>query len=292
MKVIKGKCICCGFTLTDAVSIERGIGPVCSREHYEGYDPTESQFELALGRVVGAQQMLPHDLLENLFRTVDGRAFANHLTRWASLNLNNTEAILVIAGVLGDLGFKVLADKVLARNTPVVITRQRDGLFGIECFTRPLMKALLPKTGAFLDDTYKGRFGQRWLFPDSARGDVWAVAGVVFGGEWATVPGPQVGDVSEIKRIPVRGAAEVKRSLEAPKGVQARPATAAPPVDANLWITDNGDGTLSVKTPRYIEGFVNAIRAVKGRSWYPDTKVWRVPASERQRVEQAILTHF
>jgi hypothetical protein len=281
----KGRCLCCGLTLTDAVSVERGIGPVCSREHYEGHDPSGSQFEAAIGRLIASQ--LPTELKNALFPLTQGRAFANALSRWASHHTKSQPAMIEVASVLGDLGFKVLADKVLARNTPVVITRQGGG-YGIEAYSRPPMRKLLPLAGAYKDTEYKGRFSERWLFPESARGDIWAVAGVDFGGEWATVPGPQPGDVSEVKLIPHRGYKEVLRGLQSPVKT-AFPAT--PTVKVPVYTITDAGTHLEIRSP-YSVDFVDEIKRIKGRVWQPGTKVWEVPTSARAEVEALLQKHF
>jgi hypothetical protein len=106
--VFEGVCVhCahCGLALTDSESIERGLGPICSKKGYmeevEPKDSTEAMLALAeYPKLV--------DYLVNKYKDKGNRGLVNGLTRTASLN-RRTPVHAACTDAIDALGYKKLA---------------------------------------------------------------------------------------------------------------------------------------------------------------------------------------
>jgi hypothetical protein len=76
-------CACCGQDLTDAVSVQRGTGPICSKRGYSE-DPTEVD-EMEAFIALSEFPELAHFLTEH-YKPLGIRGLVNGLVRTASLN--------------------------------------------------------------------------------------------------------------------------------------------------------------------------------------------------------------
>lgn len=98
-------CAHCGQPLTDAPSVERGLGPICSKKGYldevEPKDDTEAMLALA-----EYPQLV--DWLVTKYKPKGNRELVNGLTRTASLN-RRTPVHMACTDAIDALGYKKLA---------------------------------------------------------------------------------------------------------------------------------------------------------------------------------------
>jgi len=97
--------------LRDAVSVTRGIGPVCSAHHYEiNFDITADMVEDALGILFASKLETPVKLAAKTLKEKP-RDLCNVLIWWSSAHLDNVEVVLDCAAIVTALGFESLGDK-------------------------------------------------------------------------------------------------------------------------------------------------------------------------------------
>lgn len=122
------KCCICGKKLTDAESVERGIGPVCSRKFYE------IQHEITLAMIAESKwKMLEHDrdvppaIFEEFDKKVESkpREAVNLLVKYFSSIVGTHDGrmkIVNLSSVVQALGFTELALKLQEDRTSVFVT--------------------------------------------------------------------------------------------------------------------------------------------------------------------------
>jgi len=124
------QCAFCALTLTDAVSIDRGVGPECSKKYYKAPPQTEVDFA-TLGRALEGVEGLEDFALQcavagdakeegntakalEIAGKFDSRKLANELT--ARIAVEQTGRLAVhYTRALSALGFTTLADRIGAR---------------------------------------------------------------------------------------------------------------------------------------------------------------------------------
>lgn len=77
-------CAHCGQALTDSVSIERGIGPICSRKGYTDEDPKDPDFHQAMVTLAPFPQVI--EFMFEHFKEGSVRKLMNGLVKLCSLN--------------------------------------------------------------------------------------------------------------------------------------------------------------------------------------------------------------
>ena len=129
--VAVSQCACCGRTLTDGVSIERGVGPICSRKYYELPDSMEPDFGAALvhmDRVIElgciTEEMVhgTDGLMHLLCKKEDSRAVANLLSLACAANYGMSK-VFPITEMIHALGYQVLAKKIDENNGAIRIEK-------------------------------------------------------------------------------------------------------------------------------------------------------------------------
>lgn len=121
-------CAHCGQQLTDAVSIQRGIGPVCSKRGYSE-DPVDGDEMQAMIDLAEFQELA--EFLTEHYRPLGIRGLVNGLVRAASLNRprgrgqseGNYKVHAACCDAIESLGHKKLAN--LLRDTLVVVSLQK-----------------------------------------------------------------------------------------------------------------------------------------------------------------------
>jgi hypothetical protein len=101
------RCAHCGMELTDSVSVERGIGPRCSKKGYEEDgrpDADEMQAMISLGEFPEVMKFLVDH-----YRPKGVRGLMNGLVRIASLNRGNHELHAACCDAIESLGYTRLA---------------------------------------------------------------------------------------------------------------------------------------------------------------------------------------
>lgn len=132
-------CAHCGHELTDAVSIQRGIGPICSKKGYEeevAADADEMQAMIALSEYPELVEFLVRE-----YKPLGIRGLVNGLVRVASLNRprgrgqceGNFDLFDAICDAVDSLGHAKLAG--LLRETLVVVeikdAKGKDGFYDV-----------------------------------------------------------------------------------------------------------------------------------------------------------------
>jgi len=112
-------CAHCGHALTDSISIERGIGPVCSRKGYLE-DPKEADEIQAMIDLAEYPSLV--DFLTKNYKPQGVRGLMNGLVRLCSLNRKH-DAFGAMCDAVQSLGYEKLAS-LLRESIAVVILRE------------------------------------------------------------------------------------------------------------------------------------------------------------------------
>jgi len=131
-QVTASHCCVCRAHLTDAESVERGIGPVCSRRYYDPvHVPTEAQVMDTLGLL--AVSNLPDHLIDAFLTLVNNdhtnaRKASNLLVYWASAHYADRDEVFKCCALIRSLGYTELADKLEVDRTEAMILDKGDHL--------------------------------------------------------------------------------------------------------------------------------------------------------------------
>lgn len=281
-------CCVCKAALTDAESVEIGLGPICSKRYYNPlFTPSEAQVQEALGLLAFAG--LADHVVDSFLKLVNNdhtnaRKGCNLLVYWASAHYDAQDEVFKISKIIRALGYTELADKLEIDRTVVSLQDKGDPNYLI---------AFVPERNRSRQDiervpgiealrTYEGRQEKRgskigWKVPRVEQAHFECVLGVYFGGSLmvgltgiTTVPRRRLSDILAF-RTP---------SLQA--GAQAQV--------GNIRLSVVGN-TLEVYTP-YHQGFISDIRALRGRRWEANKKCWVVPLSDEGAIKAMILRHY
>ena len=281
------RCTCCGAKLTDAVSVNRGMGPICSKEHYElDFPITTTMIEEALGllhasgldklvkRAAKALKQKPRDL-------------CNVLVWWASAHLDETDVVLDCAAVVTALGFESLGARVRERNTNVIISVSPTDPdhFILRCRSTLNVRRNMRRVKEAVPLPREGRFKYGWKVQNTRTNLVRVILGEDFGDQWATVPG--TGTASKVVRIPETTWRDVRAALQAN---YPQPRRLAPKA---LIVRPGQPGWLEIHTPHRHFGFVGEFKATinyRDRTW--NGKCWTVRARHEGVTRQLVAKHF
>lgn len=287
-------CACCGQELRDAVSVTRGIGPICSNQHYDiDFPITDSMVESALGYLFASN-------LDSKVKTAarklkdKPRDLANVLVWWSAANLNNTDTVIDVANIVTSLGFKSLGDRLRERNTNVVISLCDDdsGDYILRCRSRQDTRQHMNRVKEATSAPREGRFKYGWRFPATRKALVWTILGLDFGGEWATTPGTAKGDPSQVIRVPVSTWRDVRAAFEQtyPRPTQRNTSVPQPKV-----VRIKAD-CIEVHTPSRNFAFVNDLKALShktsDRRWSSQERCWKVSRRFEPQVRALVAKHF
>lgn len=132
-------CAHCGHELSDAVSIQRGIGPICSKKGYEEEASTDADEMQAMIVLSGYPELV--EFLVKEYKPLGIRGLVNGLVRIASLNRprgrgqcdGNADLFDSICDAVDALGHAKLAS--LLRETLVVVevkeAKGKDGFYDV-----------------------------------------------------------------------------------------------------------------------------------------------------------------
>jgi len=115
-------CAHCGQPLTDSVSIESGIGPICSKKGYKE-EPVVSDVDETDALIFVAPWT---DLMEFLVERLPNhgrRGLMNGLVRACSLNRSNKQLVKACCDSIEALGWKRLANTIRESCTVLVISK-------------------------------------------------------------------------------------------------------------------------------------------------------------------------
>ena len=292
------RCTCCGTALRDSVSVSRGIGPDCSRQHYEiDFDITSAMFEEALG-------LLQASKLDRLGKIAakglksKPRDLCNILIWWSSAHLDNTQVVLDCASIVTALGFVGLGDRLRERNTDVIISRDPTdaNFYIVRCRSKAHVRRNMRNVKEATTVAREGRFTYGWRFPLIRKSLVWAILGEDFGGQWVTVPGMIAGNPSRVVKMDTATWYNVRDEFRAaydPKPVASK----AAPKATILRVRNNGQmDVIDLYTPRRNFKFVAELKALvpgRNRTWNRENGCWTVFSMSLQpRLVTLVAAHF
>ena len=291
------QCALCGQELRDAVSVTRGIGPVCSSKHYDVDFPiTDLMVATALGYLHASN--LDPKVKDAARRLKDQpRELLNVLVWWASANLDDTDTVLNIAHIATALGFESLGNRLRERNTDVIITLDADdpGRFILRCRAKSDVRRHMGRIvskGDAKPVARDGRFKYGWSCDNKVKDLVRTILGESFGNEWATVPSSgTTTDPSKVVRIPETDWRGVWAAFET---VYPRPTqrAATPAQNVVRVFSDHID----VHTPSRNWNFINALKGrisnYRERRWNPQNRCWNVALRHESLVRDLVSKHF
>lgn len=286
-------CAACGLPLRDAVSVTRGIGPECSRKHYEVSHTIEVEMvEEALGHLFASGLAEP---VKSAARSLKNnpRDLCNILLWWSSAHLDQSEVVLDCAKVVTALGFVSLGERLRERNTDVIFSEAPDGSRDIilRCRSRARLLFQMKRVREATPVSREGRFKFGWRFPAARKDLVWTILGEEFGDRWATVPPSIPGGTSEVIKIPARTSWDVRAAFRLAYPPEKR--AGAPKKDE--IVRPGKPGWLEVHTPHRNFAFVSEFKAAiphQSRSWSYDQMCWRVESHFENTTRTLVAKHF
>lgn len=283
-KIVATHCCVCRSPLTDAESIEHGIGPVCSRRYYSPrHTPTQEQVQTTMGLL--SASALPNGIVDDFLSVVDNtnvnaRAGCNLLVKWASANYDQQKIVFECSGIIRALGYTELADKLENDRTKVTI-HVNGGT--VEAFTPDkytMNKDILGIPGAFPIRNPDGTvmtLGKKigWSFGKEHLAQFEAILGVHLSGELMCGTGG-------IRVIPKRRWSDILAFRE-------------PKADAQTGGTvqvNNVGAKLEVYSPYNFNFILELKRAIPIRDRVWTGRCWSVSLAFRDVVKQLITTHY
>ena len=302
------RCVVCGRHLTDALSVQKMVGPICSRKYYSDEPVVSSQTMAKViglvaaldGRVSTDAGSIDADVIDFLMANKkSSRAFANILLAWGSVNAAKAarHKVLAISPIFRVLGYGNLADRLEKDRTPHRIHN------GVETFNLVIpVKDVWNFTrtcgwvkAPFTKDLTKGGRVRHLTFKKEVKPVVWALMCHSFKGKPLSIEGKGIVMIPEISdkdkalleaRDTRDKAYKAQGGLPKANGFMCR--FEADPKNAKVlrvFCTPPWEATEA-------EAFVSVLRGLKGRRWEHAHKCWSVPVSKRDKVSAAAKTHF
>lgn len=291
-------CTCCGQALRDAVSVTRGIGPICSQKYYNIDTPiTDDMVAKALGMLYASNLHNEVKLAAKRLKDTP-RDLCNVLVWWSAAHLDDADTVLEIAGIVTALGFEGLGDRLRERNTDVVVTETDDdsGDFIVRCRSTLNVRRNMRRVKEATPVPREGRFKYGWRFPANRVKLVQVILGEDFGNQWATVPSDVKGGASKVVKLVPRTWRDVRAAFEAtyPRPTQRTKVQKAPIV---RMVTDTYSGLprIEVHTPSRNLGFVSELKAqvpYPERKWNPQQRCWFVKPQHEALARGLVAKHF
>ncbi|OHD21955.1 MAG: hypothetical protein A2Y38_19770 [Spirochaetes bacterium GWB1_59_5] len=294
-------CCVCRAHLTDAISINRGLGPICSHHFYKvEHEITADMVEVALG-VVFASGLDPQVKSTAKHLKDRPRDFCNILVKWASAHYDDRAVVFDVADAIAAFGFVELAAKLREDRTKVHLrvdaTDPTGGRLTIHTGRSHNFDRYIRRIPGVTQAPKEGRY-EGWSFPKEHENAVLIMAGFGFPNEWATL-------VNKTGRLKARGWYDVQAVMDAlypppPRKPLFQPAPApvqlplpAPVVPPSIvQVTPDGK-TLEIRTPKWNGNWLQAFKTLvpwKLRAW--TGSMWTCPATFKAEVEKLVTLHF
>jgi len=280
-------CCVCRIRLTDAESVEHGIGPICSRRYYNPlHNPTDEMVMSALGLLLISE--LPEHIIIGFRKLVsnnhtNARKACNLLVYWAACNYHDKTEVFKCSRIIRELGYVELADKLETDRTSVTIRQHpdRDTMLIVAAVSNWRLHRNMCEIPGCEDTATKEGRKYVWNVPSSERTHLNIVLGIYLGGKLAC----------GLKKDGTTGVWKIQRKswidLNRHKGGKQQGVP-----DPNI-LEINGD-TILVRTP-YNVGFLTALKNAiphKDRKWNPVEKRWEVSEPYKNIVKTLILAHY
>lgn len=302
VRIVATHCCICRRELTDAVSVEHGIGPVCSTKYYsQAHVPTEQQILEATGSLHAAD--LPEEAVIDAvlaeFDRNNARQACNILIYYASAHYEDRDRIFKIAAIVRDLGYVELADKLESDRTKVSIRTGDDNgtkliVVGVSQDTWKARSDFLRVPGARQLPKEGGKY--RYAFPlsDKVRLLVECILGFHYGALLATVETGFMGKArTGITHIPRRTWADLEafRKPQTP-GATAVATTTAGKGGAVRIVDPGGQSRIEFWSPfnqTWLDDMKHRVNN-RRRSW--TGHCWQFDRDLMPLVKQLALTHY
>lgn len=161
-------CCVCGLSLVDALSCEKGIGPVCRKKYqYEDAFPITPEAGTPAQKYLAAN--FPQEIADRVGEAIDAddsRKAANLLVYFASAEQG--DLAVHAAHVLGLIGYGKLAERILDRLVTVRLTRTPEGKIAVKTPYNAEFVAVLK--AKYVAGREWDRENKVWLMPDSPEG--------------------------------------------------------------------------------------------------------------------------
>jgi len=295
-------CCVCRAELTDAESVEHGIGPVCSKRYYSPlHKPNASQIKNALGLLACGD--FPEHIEEGftkLVNTKDGEPHANArvacnlLVYWASCHYDERDEVFKCSAIIRTLGYIELADKLEADRTVAIVREHDDHLevfipakyrFTSDMKDIPGTETLLDhETGPTGQPVEKPRkVGRKvgWKVPIKEKDYFLTVLGFHCGGELACGDG-------KVWKVPRKTWYDLR-----PFKTPAKATTSTAPSNGAIRLEATSNGHFRVFTP-YNTDFIVDLKKInyKHRRWNPKDRCWEVEKKFETEVKGLITKHY
>jgi len=298
------RCCVCRAKLTDAESVEHGIGPICSKRYYNPkHQPTKDDLKNALGLL--AVSDLPDHIIDGFLSLVgndhaNARRACNILVYWASAHYDNREEVFKCCSIIRALGYVELAEKLETDRTVVTLL---DKGTHIEAYTptkHPIPRDMerIPNVEPLVDPD--DQFGRQlkqgrkvgWKVPKAQEAYLMTVLGYYLGGKLAcgtagirSLPTKRYGELLAFRRptmppVPVSGDMFKGYPVHYAKG--------------DAVIVRLPTAKLGVYTPYHPE-FIDALKKgipYRWRAWNPQDRRWEVDPTRWSRLEPIIEKFF
>ena len=285
-QITASHCCVCRARLTDAESVEHGIGPTCSRRYYSPlHVPTDDNVRDALGHLAAAG--LPDDIVDAFLAVVDNnhvnaRTGCNLLIKWASAHYNERDLVLGCAKIIRALGYVELADKLENDRTAATIYILADKVEAYipDKYTLERDMKGIPKADRMTEsDGTPTKLGHKvgWVFPLAQLPHFEAVLGVHCGGELA---------------CGTKGVTIIARKRKADVMAFRFKLKSAPTVGGVVQLVPTPTGRVEVYSP-YNQAFIDALKASipKGdRLW--TGRCWTVSSIFREVLRNLVFAHY
>jgi hypothetical protein len=279
-------CCICSAALTDAVSVERGMGPVCSAKYYEiEHVITDEMVAHALG-VVATSNLDPAVKMTAKHLKSRPREFSNVLVKWASAHYDQKEVVFDVADAVAALGFTALSARLREDRTKIHLRKHptNPNLLTVHTASSWNFGANMSRVPNARRTQKAGRY-HGWEFPATSESVVRIILGHCFPGWWATLLG-------SVERVMDLGYSEVRKALA------SLTAPVSPKVEINgdpvaKIIRVSQDGSLEIHTPRWNGDWLDAFKKVvppRKRRW--TGSYWTCAPSYKAEVVKLVEAHY
>ena len=299
-------CCVCRTPLTDAESVEHGIGPTCSRRYYNPkHVPTDDQVKVALGKLAVSE--LPDTIIDGFLKVVNNdRVNARHgcniLVKWSSAHYDDREVVFKCSDIMRALGYTELADKLEDDRTVATVRYLSDKVeaFIPDSYTLERdMKVIPGAKRTYNADGTPAKIGRKigWTLPLEQADHFETVLGVHAHGKLScdtkgirTIPYKRWTDLHAFRR-PAPVVIPTPVVVAAPAPVVAAPVTTPDLTTGTVQIVTNG-GTLEIYSP-FNRPFIDALKVAvpyRDRKW--TGHCWKVAPVYKDVVKNLVVTHY
>lgn len=283
-QIVASHCCVCRAPLTDAESIEHGIGPVCSGKYYNPmHTPDDTQVKTAIGVLVMSD--FPDTIVDSFLTVinndrVNARHGSNLMVKWASAHYTDRDVVLKCALIVRALGYKELANKLEEDRTQVTVI-ETPNKFEVFVPDRTLVerdiKAIPGSEKMHKVDGSSLKLGKKvgWTIPLDQYRYFETIIGVHCGNEL-------MGGTGGIKVITKKHWTDIIAFRDA-KSKQS---------GGFVQISTNAVGKLEVYSP-FNQGFIAGLKACvpsRDRAW--TGRCWTVSPVFIEAVKKLVLTHY